>query len=70
MTTHWALITGIDVVNVAVAGNPPDLAWLTAMEAEYDAVVDVTGLDPRPGIGWTYENGTFTPEPDPPTPEP
>lgn len=70
MTTDWALIDNALVVNVAVAGDPVDAGWLAAVRAQYDAVIDITGYNPRPGIGWTYENGTFTPPPPPPDPEP
>lgn len=71
MTTDWALISDNLVDNVAVAGRPADSSWLASMRERYDAVVDVTAVEPRPGIGWTYENGAFTPpqalpEPDPP----
>jgi hypothetical protein len=34
-------------------------------------LVDVTDVDPRPGIGWFYDGRTFTaPPPPPPEPEP
>lgn len=69
-TTSWALITDGTVANVAVAGDPPSTDWLAAMEATYDAVVEVTAATPVPGIGWTYASGTFTPPPAPSAPEP
>lgn len=73
--TQWAHVSSNLVVNISVGTDPVDPLWLAAVQGEYTAVVDVTGMDPRPGIGWTYENGTFTPppappDPDPPTPEP
>lgn len=67
--SDYALINIGTVDNVALAGDPPDASWLAAVEAQYDAVVNVTSTSPRPGIGWTYSGGTFTPPPEPP-PEP
>lgn len=67
---YFAHVDGTAVVNVSVSDDPVDAAWLAWAQASFTAVVDVTGLDPRPGIGWTYDNGTFTPPPDPPAPEP
>lgn len=69
MTRDFALIKDGTVQNVALAGDPPDEGWLWHMDQQFDAVVDVTGLDPRPAIGWIYDGTTFAepaaPEPDP-----
>lgn len=37
---------------------------------EWPEGVDVTALDPRPGIGWSYDGQVFTAPPPPPLPEP
>lgn len=65
MSVLFAHITGTSVVNVSESGDPVDQVWLAYAQASFDAIVDVTTVDPRPGIDWTYENGTFTPPPDP-----
>lgn len=40
--------------------------------ADWPQGVNITALAPKPGIGWTYANGTFTapatPDPGPPPP--
>ena len=33
-------------------------------------MIRVDNITPEPGIGWTYENGKFTPPPSPPPPPP
>lgn len=51
---HFALIQNGVVANIIVA-------------ADWPGGVDITALDPKPGIGWTFANGTFTPPvPTPP----
>lgn len=70
METYWALVANNSVMGVALGGAPVDAGWLSWAEAQWDHVIDVTAFDPRPGIGWTYTDGTFTPPPAPPAPEP
>lgn len=50
MSRTLALIASGVVVNVVV-GNP----------SEFPGAIDITGLNPRPGPGWTYANGDFDP---------
>lgn len=58
MERTYALIEAGRVVNVIVADDWPD-------------GIDITALDPRPGIGWRYEGDAFiAPEPGEPTPLP
>lgn len=45
---YFALLTGNTVTNVIVAN-----AW--------PGGIDVTDLNPRPSIGWTYDGVTFSP---------
>ena len=49
---HFALIAGGVVSNVIFAS--PEFADTLG------SCVDITDLVPRPGIGWTYENGVFS----------
>lgn len=66
-TCVYAVISGVEVSNIVVMSAEGSAAIGTA--------VDITNLDPRPGIGWTYTNGVFsapavvvpTPEADLPT---
>jgi len=60
-TIHAVIQNGI-VVNIIVA----DAAWA---EENYPGSVDITGMNPEPGIGWSYDGTTFTPPVIPP-PEP
>lgn len=47
------------VVNAVVSSNPPDDQWLLDCHSEYDAVVDVSGVnEPTPWIGWLYDSTT------------
>lgn len=60
METIFAIIEAGVVVNCIVAD-------------EWPGGVNITALDPRPGIGWTYDGVTFTapqqPEPEPVAPQ-
>ena len=57
MTHIYALIDDGLVVNVIT------------VEDTWPEGVDITGLDPQPGIGWGYDGDAFTPPP-PELPEP
>ena len=60
MTKRFAILNAASIVeNVALAEDPLDPAW-----------VDLTDIDPQPGIGWSYKEGAFTPPPAPPAPPP
>jgi hypothetical protein len=64
-----AIIAGTEIVNVLViADGANGDATLVAMP---DAV-EITGMDPHPGIGtgWTYVDGEFVAPPEPELPEP
>lgn len=51
----YALISDGLVVNTIKA----DADFIPLIEADYAAVVDVTGSAPQPSIGWAYSDGTF-----------
>lgn len=53
----FALISGVDVVNVVVSDSEEQLGVV----AELFDVVEVTYNAIVPSTGWTYENGTFFP---------
>lgn len=53
MSKQVALIKSEAVVNVIIA----DDNFIEHISKEYDAVIDVTELSPRPGIGWSYIEG-------------
>lgn len=58
--TRFAVINSENrVANVVIGTEPMNIEgpW-----------VDLTGMDPEPGIGWSYENGVFAPPPPPPAP--
>ena len=60
------LIDGIELVNaVVVSDGPEGNKTITALKKEHDAAVEVTDMDPQPGlgIGWTYVDGAFVPPP-------
>lgn len=61
---NFALINNNVVENVADA----DQAWADSVAPDWQAVVNITGMNPEPGIGWSYSNGVFTAPvyPDPP----
>lgn len=65
---QYALINNSVVQNVAEG----DQQWAEAVAPEWQAVIDVTDMDPAPSIGWSYVDGQFvappTPEPVPPEP--
>jgi hypothetical protein len=56
MNKEVALIKSEAVINVIIA----DDSFIEHISAEYDAVIDVTGMSPRPGIGWSYIEGQFS----------
>jgi hypothetical protein len=62
MMSNFALVKSNSVHNVIVA----DQAFADAIASDWDVVVDVDAIIPRPGIGWSYAAGVFSP----PTPEP
>lgn len=55
----FALIKPINEVetidNVIVASPEVAVNYLVENEGEYDYVIDLTEVDPTPGIGWTYD---------------
>ena len=60
MTKRFAILNAASIVeNVALAEDSLDPAW-----------IDLTDIDPQPGIGWSYTEGAFTPPPAPPPPPP
>jgi hypothetical protein len=63
---NFALINNNLVENVAEA----DQAWADSVASDWQAVVNITSMNPEPGIGWSYSNGVFTAPVVPPTPIP
>jgi hypothetical protein len=65
---NFALIKNNVVENVAEA----DQAWADSVAPDWQAVINITSMNPQPGVGWSYSNGVFTapvyPEP-PPAPD-
>lgn len=62
----YALINSNVVQNVIVA----DSQSIQPLEPDWQAIVDITNLNPMPGIGWGYVNGQFVKPAPPPPPEP
>lgn len=63
------LITGSDIVNVVVIpdGKKGDAA-LKQLVTRYDAVIEVTDSDPKPGLGlgWAWDGTDLLPPPPDP----
>jgi len=51
----YAVVSGGLVVNTIKA----DAEFIPLIEADYAAVIDVTGSAPQPSIGWAYSDGAF-----------
>ncbi len=62
----YALIRNGVVRNVIVATGD----FIATILANWDAAIDISDLDPKPGIGWTYNGTTFSPPPPGPPPPP
>ena len=62
MTKRFAIVDNSGVVdNIVIAENALNVHGIW---------VDLTGMDPEPGNGWTYVDGVFTAPPAPPPPIP
>ena len=61
---QYALINNNLVENVAEG----DQAWADSVVSDWQAVVNITSINPQPGIGWSYTNGVFTAPVNPPAP--
>lgn len=61
---QYALINNNLVENVAEA----DQAWADSVAPDWQAVVNVTGMNPEPSVGWSYSDGVFTAPVIPPRP--
>lgn len=59
MSKRFAIIVADTVDNIAISDDPLDSNW-----------IDLTGINPQPGIGWGYKDGAFAPPPAPPAPPP
>lgn len=59
----FALIYG-GMVNNTIICSSQELANILWPDM---TCIDITNVDPRPGIGWTYNDGVFTPPPPAPT---
>lgn len=62
MANNYALIQNGLVSSVI-------LADAAVVQADFPGAVLIDGMNPTPGVGWSYANGTFT-APPPPTPPP
>lgn len=66
----YALIKPINDIetidNVIIADAETAATYLVANSGDYDYVIDLTNVDPAPGIGWTYDPGqnAFTTPPE------
>lgn len=58
---EFAIIEAGTVINVIVADQEFIDTW-------YPGAVRVDQLDPKPGVGWTYDGTTFSPPEQPPPP--
>ena len=69
MMREVMLITGDQPVNVVVVpdGERGDQQF-AALGGAYDAVVDITDSDPKPGLGlgWTWDGADLLPPPPDP----
>lgn len=64
---EYALVNENLVKNIIVA----DADFVQSIQSEWQAVIDITGLNPKPRINWIYQGGEFiAPNPPSPTPEP
>lgn len=61
---QYALIKNNLVENIAEG----DQDWADSIAAEWQAVVNITNMNPQPGIEWSYFNGAFTAPVNPPAP--
>lgn len=52
----YALIKNGSVENSIVA----EPEFLPLIEANFDAIVDITEMSPQPALGWLYDGETFT----------
>lgn len=58
MSKRFAIISAVGLVeNVAIADDPLEPSW-----------IDLTGVDPQPGPGWSYSDGVFVAPAAPPAP--
>jgi hypothetical protein len=64
MNMQYALIKNNLVENIAEA----DQAWADSVASDWQAVVNITSMNPQPGIGWSYSGGAFTAPVVPPAP--
>ena len=52
--------------SLVVNGIVADENFAASIRPNYEAVLDVTEMDPHPGIGWGYEKGhLYAPQPFP-----
>ena len=58
--TRFAVVDSENKVANVVIGDAP-----LNIEGQW---IDLTGVNPEPGIGWSYEGGVFAPPPPPPAP--
>jgi hypothetical protein len=58
--TRFAVINSEAHVSNIVIGDTP-----LNIEGPW---IDLTGMNPEPGIGWSYKDGVFAPPPPPPAP--
>lgn len=53
----WALINNEEVVNTAVGSDE----WSKSILENFDQILDITNVDPVPGVGWKFFDGSLRP---------
>lgn len=52
------LINSVETIdNIIVASPEVAATYLVENSGDYDYVIDLTNIDPSPGMGWTYDPG-------------
>lgn len=59
-------INSVETIENVIVASPETAATYLAPEGDYDYVINISELDPTPGIGWSYDPGmdSFSPPPE------
>lgn len=59
-------ISNVETIDNVIVASPETASTYLAPEGDYDYVIDISVLDPTPGIGWSYDSGedSFSPPPE------
>ena len=52
----YALINNNIIEQITIV----DVTPITVLQGKFQYMINIDGLDPEPGIGWTYDNTTGT----------